>query len=72
VWKIHVPLLLNNYSLDVISKIKAEESEWITEDSEGSQENAKTGVSRGIDLSCPLSSITEHYAASSHLNGVKR
>jgi hypothetical protein len=44
----HVPLLLNNYSLDVISKIKAEESEWITDDSEGSQENA--GVSRGIDF----------------------
>jgi hypothetical protein len=48
----HVPLLQNNYSLDVILKIKAEDTKWI-KDSESSQEDAiitKTRVLGRIDF----------------------
>jgi hypothetical protein len=48
-----LPSLQNNYSLDVILKIKAEEAKWIAEDIESSQENVimtKIGASRRIDF----------------------
>jgi hypothetical protein len=49
----HVPFLQNNYSLDVILKIKAEEAKGITEYEENNQGNTigiKTGILDKIDF----------------------